>query len=115
MNEWKQKTQKDAPKIELQKKDQEKKTLEGSNSYTSDDFEEVSASGSGSKSKLNFWPGKDTFKKSSESASVSQSKDKDEDSYDPKMMEQYIKKQQQSAASNTIKAVPKTNTVATHD
>ena len=35
-----------------------KSTDQSSGSYESDDFEDVSASGSGSKSKLNYWPGK---------------------------------------------------------
>lgn len=40
-----------------------KTQIENSNSYESDDFEDISASGSGSKSKLNYWPGKNSFKK----------------------------------------------------
>lgn len=39
------------------------KEAETSNSYESDDFEDVSASGSGSKSKLVHWPGKQAFEK----------------------------------------------------
>lgn len=38
------------------------KKAENSNSYDTDDFEDVSASGSGSKQKLTYWPGKDAFK-----------------------------------------------------
>ena len=33
---------------------------QSSGSYESDDFEDVSASGSGSKSKLNYWPQKNS-------------------------------------------------------
>ncbi len=46
-----------------------------SGSYESDDFEDVSASGSGSRSKLNVWPPKKT-----------------EEKYDPNAMEEYLKK-----------------------
>ena len=41
---------------------QNKAQIENSNSYESDDFEDISASGSGSKSKLVHWPGKEAFK-----------------------------------------------------
>jgi hypothetical protein len=60
-----------------------KKPVEhSSGSYESDDFEDVSASGSGSKSKLNYWP-------SSKGSSSAPSKP----DYDPSAMEEYIKKQ----------------------
>jgi hypothetical protein len=47
-----------------------KKNEQSSGSYESDDFEDVSASGSGSK-KLNYWPGKNGDKRSVGSSSVS--------------------------------------------
>jgi hypothetical protein len=38
-----------------------KKQQHESNSYTSDDFEDASASGSAGKTKIVHWPGKDRF------------------------------------------------------
>ena len=49
----------------------------------------MSASGSGSKQKLAQWPGKDTFNKSKNDPP----KKDESDSYDPKAMEEYLKKQ----------------------
>eukprot|EP00347_Sterkiella_histriomuscorum_P002106 403369452 len=69
-----------------------KSHAETSNSYESDDFEDVSASGSGSKSKLVHWPGKDAFTKQKD---VQPAKSKDEQ-YDGNAMDAYIKKQQQN-------------------
>jgi hypothetical protein len=57
-----------------------------SGSYESDDFEDVSASGSGSRSKLNVWPPKKT-----------------EEKYDPNAMEEYLKKQKQNQINNPPK------------
>lgn len=64
---------------------------ETSNSYESDDFEDVSASGSGSKSKLVHWPGKEAFNKQKP---LEPPKKQQEDNYDANAMEEYMKKQQ---------------------
>jgi hypothetical protein len=79
MNQWKAKVEEKKGGVEdsvgsssMSVPNPTKKAIEASSgSYESDDFEDVSASGSGSKSKLNYWPGKDKFKKDADSVSAS--------------------------------------------
>jgi hypothetical protein len=72
---------------------------QSSGSYESDDFEDVSASGSASKSKITYWPGKSAFEKKSTPQSAPQKDTKDE--YDVNAMEEYVKKQKQASASSS--------------
>ena len=65
--------------------------IENSSSYESDDFEDVSASGSGSKSKLVHWPGKEAFV--GKAADTKLQPKKQEDKFDANAMEAYMKKQ----------------------
>ncbi|CDW77663.1 UNKNOWN [Stylonychia lemnae] len=83
-----------APINQLDKISSTKAQLADSNSYESDDFEDVSASGSGSKSKLVHWPGKEAFKGKDEEKVIP--KKTDSDKYDANAMEAYMKKQQQN-------------------
>ncbi len=64
-----------------------KKIEHSSGSYESDDFEEASASGSGSRSKMNVWPPK------TQGTAMNKSKKEDEGKdYNPNVMEEYLKK-----------------------
>ena len=66
----------------------QKKIEHSSGSYESDDFEDVSASGSGSRSKMNTWQ-----PKSQTNTASTNKKDDDENDYNPNAMEEYLKKQ----------------------
>ena len=71
MNDWKSKNEtkklEDSvgessasnPPINVKKKTPAVENSSGS--YASDDFEDVSASGSAAKGKMNYWPGKDSY------------------------------------------------------
>jgi len=65
----------------------QKKIEHSSGSYESDDFEEASASGSGSRSKMNIWP-----PKTQGTATNKSKKDDEGNDYNPNAMEEYLKK-----------------------
>lgn len=66
---------------------QHKKVDHSSGSYESDDFEDVSASGSGSRSKMNVWQPKGTPAAIETKNSAAAAND-----YNPNAMEEYLKK-----------------------
>jgi len=71
-----------------------KKIEHSSGSYESDDFEEASASGSGSRSKMNIWPPKTQGIETNKSK-----KDDESNNYNPNAMEEYLKKQKAMQAA----------------
>ena len=71
-----------------------KKIEHSSGSYESDDFEEASASGSGSRSKMNIWPPKTQGTETNKSK-----KDDESNNYNPNAMEEYLKKQKAMQAA----------------
>ena len=72
----------------------QKKVEHSSGSYESDDFEDASASGSGSRSKMNIWQPK------TQGTTMNQAKkDKEDDDYNPNAMEEYLKKQKAMQAA----------------